>query len=89
MKIKNNMIYFKSIPKMFYKEKVGIKCNTVRFLHSEEFITICANVLKKIHISESNSDRSFVRKISDISCIKNPNVYEYGFLNTHVVIFSW
>lgn len=83
MKIEGNTIYFKSEPEYFQKEIKGLKCNTVRWLNWDEYadLTKFTYLIDK-KISISCNDRSFIRKITDISKV--------GFvINLHLIVISW
>jgi len=85
MKIENNTIIFKSTPEYYQKEKYGLKCNTVReILNPIEFKALVDffqdfNIIpnKKITIINSETNDSFVRRLTDISFYKG------------LYIFSW
>jgi|GEM_PF-4588602 len=85
MKVKDDLIMFKSDPEMFEKEKDGRKPNTIRWSYDADEIaqmTIFARDFKKdcqkyIQIENSVTGETFVRRLSDISF--------YG----GVYVFSW
>lgn len=84
MKIEKDVVYFKSATKMFRKECIGIKPNTVRVLTLQECTTVFDKTPTKIHISEVGTKRNFVRDIEDISHFSPKTVP-----NHTIVIFSW
>lgn len=84
MKIENNVLRFESIGDMFYKERVGIKPNTVRIMSYAEMNYILSSAPTKIMITEIETERNFVRSISDISYFVSnlcPNIL--------ICTFSW
>ena len=86
MIINQNTVIFKSVPSMFRREQTGIKSNTVRILtYSEVKIFHSQNIVNIKIIDTSNSDRSFVRKITDISMFQ-PKELSTLF---YIYIISW
>jgi len=91
MKVKDDLIMFKSDPEMFEKEKDGRKSNTVRWSYDADEIacmTIFARDFKKgcqkyIQIENSETGETFVRKLTDITLLTDISFYG------GVYIFSW
>lgn len=77
------MITFKSLPEYFYKERSGLKPNTVRIVDKDErFNKLFSGEVKVIKIVNSqNITQSFERFISDITF--------FDVNGTEVVIISW
>ena len=67
MIMENNVLKFKSVPSMFYKELVGSKPNTARIITQTERNDIIQHKPIQIMICETGTHRNFVRQISDIS----------------------
>ena len=86
MIIESNTVIFKSISVMFRKELSGTKSNTVRILtHSEVKSFYSRNIVNIKIIDASNSDRSFVRKITDISMFQPKELSSLFY----IYIISW
>jgi len=89
MEVKENVIYFKSNPMWFIKEKSGNKSNTVRLLDYKEMFYLQewlrTDDTKFIEIEcypPVFEDKSFRRKLTDVSFIGN-------IIDKHIVVFSW
>lgn len=81
MKIKGNIITFRSRPEFFIKEESGIKNNTVRYLSNDEARKVdrvqCLFSEVLIQITNTETGYSFRRVIRDIST------------NEDVTVFTW
>ena len=82
MKIVNNIIYFKSMPKYYDREISGMKANTVRIVDKFEDALIQLSELDYIGITNTETEDFFMRKLSDIT--------RYVYNNQIIIyIFSW
>jgi hypothetical protein len=77
MEIKATTIFFKSDPEHFHKEKYGQKPNTVRNLDSAEQEILRKSHLKWICIRNTETDESFLRQLSDITCFNNSFIFSW------------
>lgn len=88
MKIKGEVVIFKSEETFFHREKMGLKPNTFRILTREEEILLTTNKpsIKKIGIekigAKIRATEIFIRDITDICPV--------GELGEHrMVVISW
>ena len=84
MRIEGNTVIFRSEPSMYEKEERGVKPNTVRILDFCEVSQVIENweELKYIRIEERGHNRSFTRKLTDITDIGE-------LLGKNMFVFSW
>lgn len=80
MFIVGDMIFFKSVPVMYYKEKSGKKSNTVRYITDDDIIEQ-AEAFTGITIENTRTGENFSRVLSDVSTALVNGV--------RVFIFSW
>ena len=85
MKVKDNLIMFKSIPEMFEKEKDGRKPNTFRRpdnMHEIVQMDVFAREFQKgqkyIQIENSETGETFVRRLTDISFYDGFFIYSWS-----------
>ena len=85
MKVKDNLIMFKSIPEMFEKEKDGRKPNTFRRpnnMHEIVQMDVFAREFQKgqkyIQIENSETGEMFVRRLTDISFYDGFFIYSWS-----------
>lgn len=90
MRIEGNTIFFKSIDDFYFKEKAGIKPNTVRFVDDSDEMKAVANFAadmesETLYIEVCNKlspNLSFKRTLRDISEV-------YRTSQMRVWLFSW
>lgn len=80
MKIVNNMIFCKSVPEIYLKEKSGEKSNTVRYISNDDVIEQIEG-FTGITIENTDTGENFTRVLSDVSTTLVNGV--------RVFIFSW
>ena len=85
MKVKDNLIMFKSIPEMFEKEKDGRKPNTFRrpdnmseIVQMDAFAREFQKGQKYIQIENSETGEMFVRRLTDISFYDGFFIYSWS-----------
>jgi hypothetical protein len=85
MKIIGNCITFYSSPENFRKELYGSKPNTARILDRKEERAVQAaqNTLKRILITDTHTEQSFERELTDITN------FEFTHEDIEIWIFSW
>ena len=89
MKIENDIITFKSLPKHYEKEKTGTKNNTVRIIsptEKQEIESFCKENWPFpifIHIINTKTGDEFYRQIRDISELEQPDNASTIF------VFTW
>jgi hypothetical protein len=83
MKIEGNVVYFKSVPAMYVKERDGLKNNTVRVVSTEEFEKLMSvHRVEKIHITNTETGDWFRRDITDTTPLGS-------FLHQQIIVISW
>ena len=82
MKIKDGVIYFKSAPEMFVKEKSGKKNNTARLLSEAEHDMVLWTKINEIEITDSENGEIIRRTVTDITQVSK-------ILGFRLVVFSW
>ena len=92
MKIIGNCITFYSSPENFRKELYGSKPNTVRILDKKEERAVQAarNNLERILITNTHTEQSFERELTDITNFKfTITKFEFTHEDPEIWIFSW
>ena len=82
MKIKDSVVYFKSAPEMFVREKSGKKNNTVRLLSKAENDMVLWTKINEIEITDSENGEIIRRTVTDITQVG-------GIAGFHLIVFSW
>ena len=80
--IVKDVVFFKSDDENYYVEESGYKSNTIRFVDPEEDTQIRESDLLFIHITNTESDESFMRMIRDYRSYKDEQ-------SRMCWIFSW
>lgn len=72
-------IHFKSIPYQYIKERDGMKSNTVRVVNDIEDEQIKQSNIDHILIEDTMAERSFSRKLTDITRFSYKDIIIYTF----------
>lgn len=80
-RIGHTTIHFKSKPYQYIKELEGLKTNTVRIVNDIEDEQIKQSNIDHILIEDTMAERSFSRKLTDIT--------RFSYKDIIIYIFSW